>query len=162
MSKNAWPIALCAIVSLQLGPAAAAVDAIPMVLIPAGGDVQWQAGPPSLPKGIEISVLAGDPAKPGPFVLRLKMPPNIVIAPHTHATAENVTVLSGAVFHGMGEKLDVNSGDRLERGGFVYLPALMPHSVWTTGEAVEFQVTGTGPFGVNYINPADDPSKGAK
>ena len=45
-------------------------------------------------------------------------------------------------------------------GGFVYLPANMPHSVWTADTEFIVQVTGTGPFGLNYVNPADDPSKG--
>jgi hypothetical protein len=52
-----------------------------------------------------------------------------------------------------------NSGDQLNLGAFVYLPAMMPHSVWTKGENTVVQVTGTGPFGLDYINPADDPSK---
>jgi len=54
---------------------------------------------------------------------------------------------------------DKNSGDQLNLGAFVYLPAMMPHSVWTKGENTVVQVTGTGPFGLDYINPADDPSK---
>ena len=40
------------------------------------------------------------------------------------------------------------------------LPANMPHSVWTADTEFIVQVTGTGPFGLNYVNPADDPSKG--
>jgi hypothetical protein len=34
----------------------------------------------------------------------------------------------------------------------------MPHSLWTGTSAAEIQVNGTGPFGLHYINPADDPS----
>jgi quercetin dioxygenase-like cupin family protein len=130
-----------------------------MVLIPAGSTVQYEPAPASLPKSVTLSALAGDRAKPGPLVLRVKMPANIVIAPHTHATDENLTILSGSLYHESGEKLDKAAGDKLVSGGFVYLPANMVHSVWTESEAVEFQVTGTGPFGVNYINPADEPSK---
>lgn len=66
------------------------------------------------------------------------------------------------MFHAMGEKLDVAAGDRLTGGGFVYLPARMAHSVWTTAEPTEIQVTGTGPFGLDYVNPADDPGRSAK
>lgn len=117
MRKLDWRTALCAAGVLRLGPAAAAADNIPMVLIPAGSTVQ--PGPASLPKGVTLSVLAGDPAKPGPFVVRVKIPANIVIAPHTHATDENLTILSGALYHEMGEKLDKAAGDKLVSGGFV-------------------------------------------
>jgi quercetin dioxygenase-like cupin family protein len=138
---------------------ALADDLKQMVLIPADTAVQWAPGPASLPRGTQLSVLAGDPSKPGPFVLRVKFPANTVVAPHTHATAENLTVISGVIFNGMGEKLEQSQGKQLSGGGFVYLPGEMPHSVWTTTEPSEIQVTGTGPFGLHYVNPADDPSK---
>jgi hypothetical protein len=59
----------------------------------------------------------------------------------------------------MGDKLDKGRGEQMDAGGFVYLPARMNHSVWTTTSEAIVQVTGTGPFGVNYVNPADDPGK---
>jgi quercetin dioxygenase-like cupin family protein len=101
----------------------------------------------------------GDPSKPGPLVLRVKFPAHTVVAPHTHATAENLTVISGDLYPLMGDKLDQSQGDVMHAGGFTYLPGNMPHSVWTAGDGSVVQVTGTGPFGVNYVNPADDPSK---
>lgn len=159
MHNHLWPfIATLAAVAAG-GQGAAARDAGPMILVPGGAAVPWQAGPPELPKGSQIAVLAGDPGKPGPFVLRVKFPPDTVVAPHRHATAENLTVLSGDIYHGMGEKLDKTRGERLEPGGFVFLPGMMPHSVWTSGVGSVVQVTGTGPFGLLYVNPEDDPSK---
>jgi quercetin dioxygenase-like cupin family protein len=130
-----------------------------MALVPSSAIIKWAPGPASLPKGVQLAALAGDPGRPGPFALRVKIPPNTVIAPHWHATAENLTVLSGPLFHEMGDKLDKSRGEEMEAGGFVYLPAKMNHSVWTTTFEAIVQVTGTGPFGVNYANPADDPSK---
>ena len=66
----------------------------------------------------------------------------------------------GPVCHGDGKAGGRAEGKELRTGGFVYLPELMPHSLWTTDQPVELQVNGSGPFGVDYINPADDPSKG--
>ena len=57
--------------------------------------MEWGPAPPSLPKGAQLALLAGDPAKPGPFALRVRFPPNSVVAPHWHATDENLTVLDG-------------------------------------------------------------------
>jgi quercetin dioxygenase-like cupin family protein len=131
----------------------------PMKLLPNPGAIKWEAAPESLPKGTQIAVLAGDPGKPGPFALRVKFPPNTVVPPHTHATAETLTQVSGTFFHGMGDKLDKSRGEEVGPGGFVYLPGNMPHSVWTTTAEAITQVNGTGPFGLNYVNPADDPSK---
>lgn len=130
-----------------------------MVLVPDDAAVKWQPAPANLPKGSQLAVLAGDPAKPGPFALRVKFPPNTLVAPHRHATDENLTVISGELYHGMGETVDKAHGHKLEQGGFVYLPGGTPHSVWTAGSESVVQVTGTGPFGLNYVNAEDDPSK---
>ena len=159
MRKHLWPVVAALAAIVMGGRGAAAQHAGSMVLVPGGAAVPWQAGPPNLPKGSQIAVLRGDPGKPGPFVLRVRFPPDTVVAPHRHATAENLTVLSGDLSHGMGEKLDKAHGDRLQFGGFVFLPAMMPHSVWTAGAESVVQVTGTGPFGLLYVSPEDDPGK---
>ena len=114
--------------------------------------------PASLPKGTQVSNLLGDPSKPGPFVLRLIFPPHTDVMPHTHSKPETVTVLSGTIYHEHGPTLARAQGVRLTAGGFVYLPQGMPHSLWTTDQQVIIQVSGTGPFGLQYVNPADDPS----
>jgi hypothetical protein len=32
------------------------------------------------------------------------------------------------------------------------------HYAWTSGEVI-VQLNGNGPWGINYVNPADDPRK---
>lgn len=130
-----------------------------MITISDASAVKWRPGPAALPRGIEISVVMGDPDKPGPFALRLKIPPATTIAPHTHATDETVTLLDGALVHDMGENLVESRGESFRTGGFLYLPANMPHSLWTKDQPAVIQVNGTGPFGLNYVDSADDPSK---
>jgi hypothetical protein len=39
-------------------------------------------------------------------VQRVKLPPNYQVPPHTHPYAETVTLISGSVGFGMGEKFD--------------------------------------------------------
>ena len=157
--KFTYSIITALIAAASAMPGAVAEEGSRMALLPSEAAVQWQPAPASLPRGSEIAVLAGDPGKPGPFVLRVRFPPNTLVAPHRHATAENLTVLSGDFYHGMGEKVDKAQGERMEPGGFVYLPGMMPHYVWTVGTTSVVQVTGTGPFGLIYVNPEDDPSK---
>ena len=81
--------------SVQRAPAAD----MGMIMLPDAKSVQWNPAPPSLPISAKISLLAGDPAQPGPSTLRLQLPAKTTI----------------------------------------------------------LQVTGTGPFDLHYINPADDP-----
>ncbi|MGU3539162.1 cupin domain-containing protein [Methylobacterium sp. A54F] len=132
-----------------------------LVVVPEGAAVRYQPGPPNLPKGTQIGLVSGDPAKPGPFVLRVKVPAGTVIAPHIHAQAETLTILAGSIHHSHGPTLDRAAGSVLRTGGFVFLPQDMPHALWTTDEPVELQVNGSGPFGLSYVNPEDDPSRSA-
>lgn len=149
-------VAVVFIAALNLANAASAEE---MVHVPSPDAIQWGPAPPTLPKGAKVAVLFGDPGKPGLFVMRIWAPPHSVVAPHTHNTAEMLTIISGEMYHQIGVKLDKNAGDRIKAGGFVYLPAQMAHSTWIGEEPTVVQVTGTGPFGINYINPDDDPSK---
>ncbi|MFD0934106.1 cupin domain-containing protein [Methylobacterium trifolii] len=147
-----------------LGSAGHAQDAVGhgtdgMVTVPDGAGIVYRPGPPNLPKGTQISQVSGDPTRSGPFVLRIRFPANTVIAPHTHSQAETLTILTGSIHHAHGRTIDRPAGQQLRAGGFVFLPRDMPHALWTTDEPVELQVNGTGPFGLNYVNPADDPSR---
>lgn len=117
----------------------------------------WQPAPDSLPKGARLAVLSGDPAKPGPFAFRIKVPAGYVVMPHTHPSAENITVISGQIYHATGPSLRRGAGMAVGEGDFVYLPPAMPHSVWTTRSPAVIQVNGTGPFTISYIRPQDDP-----
>jgi hypothetical protein len=127
------------------------------VLVPAD-KLQWGLAPPQLPAGAQVSVLEGNPAEKGAMTLRLKFPADYKIPPHWHSMAERVTVLSGALHVGMGDRLDRQAGQTLEPGGFVSLPAKMHHFAWTATPTV-VQISLEGPFDIFYVNPADDPQK---
>lgn len=129
----------------------------PVVVTP--DKVQWGPAPPVFPAGAQFAVLAGDPAKPGPFVVRIKAPDGYRMMPHWHPTAETVTVLSGEFRVGMGDKFDESSLTALPAHSFASVPAHHNHYAMAKGET-ELQVNSTGPFKLVYVNPADDPSKG--
>jgi hypothetical protein len=118
--------------------------------------LKWQDGPPSLPPGAKFAVLEGDPAKPGPFVFRVKVPDGYRIPPHTHPKPERVTIISGTFHLGMGEKFDPKKCEALPTGTYGMWPAGMKHFVWTKGETV-VQFHGDGPWKIEYLDPADDP-----
>jgi quercetin dioxygenase-like cupin family protein len=143
--------------AVVLGSAAAGPPAPHHTVVPADA-VQWGAAPPSLPAGAQAAVLFGNPAQPGPFVLRLKFPAGYSVPPHRHSKDEPVTVVSGRLLIGAGSKLDRAATTALAPAGFVYLPAGMAHYAIADGETV-VQINGVGPFDVTYLNPHDDPRK---
>jgi quercetin dioxygenase-like cupin family protein len=124
----------------------------------APGDVKWGPAPKVLPAGAEAALLFGDPSKEGMFALRLKVPAGYAIAPHAHPANEGVTVISGTTLLGMGEKADKSAAKALPAGSFFALPSGTQHFVFFDEETV-LQINTTGPWGLKYINPADDPQK---
>jgi quercetin dioxygenase-like cupin family protein len=121
-------------------------------------DFQWGDAPVSLPKGAKLTVLQGDPSKDGPFVIRAIFPANYKIPAHWHPTTENITVLKGSLYMCAGEKLDEANATLIKTGGYASAPAKSPHYAFTK-EGCIVQIHAMGPFVINYINPADDPSK---
>jgi|SRR5215467_4607070 len=112
---------------------------------------------PMFPKGAKTVVLVGDPRKPGAFILRTIFPANYHVPPHTHPFTEVVTIVSGSMGNGMGEKFDPQKGEMLKAGSLFALPANHVHFVWTGDEQVIVQIEASGPWDIHYINPADDP-----
>ena len=135
------------VMAQNVGPQGVAADA-----------VKWEPAPAVLPKGGQMAGLSGDPGKAGPFTVRLKMPAGYKIPSHQHPHSERVTVISGELRFGTGDKLDENRAQRLGPGGFVDIPANVSHYAFATVETV-IQISAEGPFGIKYGNPADDPSK---
>ena len=117
---------------------------------------KWGPAPPMLPPGAQIAVLAGDPTKAVPYTIRLKFPANYDIPAHSHPGDENVAVVSGELFMGMGTRLDRKAGMGLGVGGFALMPAHANHFAYTKGETT-IVLYGQGPVDFKYVNPADDP-----
>lgn len=124
-------------------------------------EIKWSAAPASLPKGAEISLLHGDPSKNGLFVMRLKMPAGYTIPPHKHPGTEVVTVISGTFHLGMGEAAEKSKAKALPAGSLFVFPPGMAHFAHVDQETI-VQISTTGPWGVDYINPQDDPRKAPK
>src|SRR6059036_2438724 len=129
---------------IALAGSALAQDAVTMVKPDA---LTWKDNP-NIPKGGQVAVLVGDPTKAGEVVVqRVKLPANYQVPPHTHPYAETVTVLSGSVGFGMGEKFDATKGELVKAGSFYAQPAKHVHYVWTGNEEVIAQVQFIGPGG---------------
>ena len=119
---------------------------------------KWGPGPASLPPGAQAAALEGDPSKAGPFTLRIKLPDGYRIPPHWHPADEHVTVVQGTFVLGVGDKFQQTGGHELAAGAFALMPSGTRHYASAKGETV-IQLHGTGPWGINYVNAADDPRK---
>ena len=123
-------------------------------------DLKWVPAPAEsgLPSAVQLTVLRGDPFKPGLFSLRLKIPDGGAVAAHWHPTDEFVTVIQGTFAAGMGDKLDKSALHEFPTGSYIVMPKRMHHFATAKGETV-VQIEAMGPFAINYVNPSDDPRK---
>ena len=112
--------------------------------------VPWADAPASIPAGVKIAVLEGDPAKEGLFTLRLKVPEGTRIMPHWHPKDERVTVLSGTVRVGFGDVFEIEKTEAFESGGYYVNPAKVHHFNYFEEDSI-IQVTGIGPWGIHYV-----------
>lgn len=119
-------------------------------------DIKW-ADAPSIGPGAKLAVLEGDLKQAVPITFRIKLPPNFKIAVHTHPVFERVTVLTGTFHLGIGEIFDSAKAKAYPAGGVTMMPPGMPMFAYTTDEETVLQIHGTGPWGIHYHNPADDP-----
>jgi anti-sigma factor ChrR (cupin superfamily) len=138
------------------GVAAFSIGAHAEVITPT--ELKWK--PSSVP-GLEFAVIDGDLTKPGPFAMRVKYPDGFKLAPHTHPVTERITVIQGGFSVGEGEKYDDSKLKAVPVGSFIVNTDGAPHFSMAKGETI-IQIHGTGPWGIKYVNPEDDPSKKQK
>jgi quercetin dioxygenase-like cupin family protein len=113
---------------------------------------------PAVAPGAKIAMIEGPLNKAVPFTFRLKIPANSTIAPHTHPAFERVTVLAGTFYFAHGSNYDPAKTTALGTGSVAIMPPNTPMFGYTKEETV-IQLHGTGPWGLTYLNPADDPRK---
>lgn len=97
------------------------------------------------PRGYEQALIVGDPTKAGMYAAHVRFPANLRIAPHFHPDERIVTVLSGTVHFGYGERFDETKMRALPSGSVWTEPAGQPHFAWAKDGDVVLQVIGIGP-----------------
>jgi hypothetical protein len=117
-------------------------------------DFKW-TDVPSLPSGAKMALLDGRLDVAAPFTFRARLPANYEIPAHWHPAIEHVTVISGTFNMGVGDRFDKAKSKPLSAGSFAIMPAKTNHFAWTDRETV-IQVHGVGPWGIHYVNSADD------
>jgi hypothetical protein len=146
---------IVALIWLVIPPIWAGEHQTHVMLMP--NDLQW-VDVPSLPAGAKIAIIEGPINQAVPFTFRIKLPANYKIPPHWHPAIERITVLSGTFHLGTGETFDQAQMKALPAGSISIMEPKMTHYVWI-GEETIVQLNGMGPWGITYVNPADDPRK---
>ena len=85
--------------------------------------LQWGPCPPIFPKGCQIAVLHGDPARPDADIF-LRVPGGYRIPAHKHTSSERMVLVSGKLkvrYQGMPAAI-------LRPGSYAFGPAGMPHN----------------------------------
>ena len=119
-------------------------------------DIEWKAFP-AFPPSARLAVLIGEPSKPGPYVVRVKLPGGAKLMPHTHPEDRIYTVISGVFYIGLGDRFDADRLAAYPPGSVIVLPGNTSHFHWAKAGEYVTQVSAIGPLGLDYLHPDDDP-----
>ncbi len=111
----------------------------------------------AFPPGARLAVLAGDPTRSGPYVIRVRLSAGVKMLPHSHPEDRIYTVISGVFYIGLGEKFDETKLTAHAPGSVLLLPGGQPHFHWAKSGEYITQVSAIGPLGLAYVDPSNDP-----
>lgn len=117
---------------------------------------EWMPGSDIIPSALEAVVLSGDPSKDGWFALKLELPADYTIPPHSHSHPEIVMVRSGTLYIGTGKRIDHDQARALPAGSFYAFPPDATHFAFTEEETV-IQLNSTGPWALGYSKSVHNP-----
>jgi quercetin dioxygenase-like cupin family protein len=124
-------------------------------------DIVWKPFA-AFPPGVRFAVLVGDPTQPGPYVVRVKVPDQVVLMPHRHPEDRIYTVMSGVFYIGRGERFDPAKLEAYPPGSVIVLPGDTSHFHFAKSGEYVTQVTAIGPLGLEYVDSYDDPRQGSE
>lgn len=119
-------------------------------------DARW-VSVAAYPPAVRLAIMVGDPTKPGPYTIRVKVPAGEKFMAHKHPEDRVYTVISGVFYIGLGEEFDESKLSAFGPGSVVVLPGNQPHFHWAKSGQYITQVTAIGPLGLDYMDPKDDP-----
>ena len=122
-------------------------------------DIDWKPFP-AFPASARLAVVVGDPAGPGLYTTRVKVPSGVKLMPHTHPEDRIYTVISGVFYIGLGEHFDSEKLKAYPPGAVVVLPGSTPHFHWARSGEYVTQISAIGPLGMEYLDARDDPRNG--
>ena len=101
--------------------------------------------------GIRTTMVMGNPSQAGPYTIRLSVPANTRIEPHTHRDDRTAIVLSGTWYFGYGRVLDAAVEKALPAGSVYTEPGGVAHFAETRDSAVLVYISGSGPSDTKFV-----------
>lgn len=147
-------ISLALLSATCIAPATLAEEA--GLIVATSAALKWTAAP-SVGSGAMMAVIEGDLKAAEPFTLRLKLPANTKIGVHTHPVTERVTVISGTFYFATGDTFDPALAKAYQPGDTLIIPAGVSMYAASREQETVLQLHGTGPWGIHFHNPEDDP-----
>lgn len=118
--------------------------------------IEWRSFP-GYPPAVRLGIVVGNPLEPGPYVIRVKVPSGVRLMPHRHPEDRVYTVIEGVFYIGLGGRFDPDALAAYAPGSVVILPGGTAHFHWAKSGDYVSQVSASGPLGLEYLDPADDP-----
>jgi len=141
------------VVMIALSGSARAADLDSSVmLVKREADLVWAANP--LVPGIKTAVLLGNPAEPGPYVIRVRFSPGTMSPPHFHPEERQIVVLKGTWWAGTGPTWDKEATLPMPPGSFAVHHPGKVHYDGAKDEEVTVQISGIGPSGTKLVDEA--------
>ena len=112
-------------------------------------ELKWTSPAPIA--GLQFAWVQGNETDSGLYVLRVRLEPDAKIPPHSHPDQRLSTVLAGTLYVGFGDVFDETDLVAVEAGDAYVAPANIPHFIWASDGAVEYQETGLGPTATKII-----------
>ena len=119
-------------------------------------DIEWKPFA-AFPTSARLAIVVGEPAREGPYTIRVKLPDGTKMMPHSHPEDRMYTVISGIFYIGLGNRFDAEKLQAYPPGSVVILPGNTSHFHWAKSGEYITQVTAIGPLGLEYIDADDDP-----
>jgi len=119
-------------------------------------EIEWKPFA-SFPPAARLALVVGEPAREGPYTIRVKLPHGTKMMPHSHPEDRVYTVISGIFYIGLGDHFDAEKLQAYPPGSVIILPGNASHFHWAKSGEYITQVTAIGPLGLEYIDAKNDP-----
>ncbi len=110
------------------------------------------------PHGAMLSVVSGDPSRPGQSTAELLLPDGYVVPAHFHPMGERLEVREGTLLVGTGDRVDLGRVEVLSPGDTAFAPA-GSHHYWVARGRTVIALTFEGPYTITYVHAHQAPRR---